>query len=208
MNWNREQCSSRSEDVRRRSVIPALNPRNVNFIEHCPKQTGIPATDYRLRKVAPFPLSYLEAGAQTLDDRCKVACCIPSRPRFVGSRSCSPKYSRREDAYQDTQDYTDLRPRGVLLFLTWLESCAMQPGANRLMILSGHGSQEIVTELRAFFRQPVDQIGLTCGARSTQDSLQARFGMIPVNFRVTWPPCRTSSVRRSDTSLRQRMSPL
>src|ERR1700752_4170588 len=50
-----------------------------------------------LRKVAPFPLSYLEAGAQTLDNGCKVACCIPSKPRFVGSEAARQSIHEPED---------------------------------------------------------------------------------------------------------------
>src|SRR4029077_17261278 len=80
------------------------------------------------------------------------------------------------------QDYADLRQRGVLLFLTWPESFATRSGANRLMTLSGRESQEILTELRAPFRPPVDQIGLTHGERPAQDPLQARFDMIPSFF--------------------------
>ena len=84
------------------------------------------------RRVAPFPLSYLKAGAQTLDNGCKVAMLHSFQASVRWLRSCSPKYSRTRDAYPDTQDYADLRPRGVLLFLAWLESCAMPAGCKSL----------------------------------------------------------------------------
>src|ERR1700722_12896755 len=45
MNQNREQWTCCSKNLSRKAVVSSLNPRNVNFMQRVPKQTGIAAAD-------------------------------------------------------------------------------------------------------------------------------------------------------------------
>ena len=85
--------------------------------------------------MAPIPLSYLEAEAQTLDNGCKVACCIPSKPRFVGSELPAKVFTNERMRIQTPRAMRIFAREELLPLLSRLESCAMQPGANQLVIL-------------------------------------------------------------------------
>jgi hypothetical protein len=80
------------------------------------------------------------------------------------------------------QDYADLPQRAALLFLTWQELSATRSDSNQLMTLSGQESQVPLRGLRRPFRQPVDQIDLTCAEPTAQDLLQTKSGKTPLLF--------------------------
>jgi hypothetical protein len=71
------------------------------------------------KKVVPSPEKSPAAGEQALDNGYSAAYCIPSKHRFVDFEAVRQSIREREDAYLGTQDYADLRERGVSLFLTW-----------------------------------------------------------------------------------------
>jgi hypothetical protein len=73
--------------------------------------------------------------AQAFDNNERAAYYIPATHPFAGSAAVRRSIRERADGYRDTQDYADLRQRGVLLFLTWQESFATRWGADQLMTL-------------------------------------------------------------------------
>ena len=61
---------------------------------------------------------------QAFDNSERAAYYIPSTHPLVDSEAARQSIHEREDAYPVAQGYADLLPRGVLLFLIWLESFA------------------------------------------------------------------------------------
>src|SRR5260370_4742956 len=89
------------------------------------------------KKSGSMSLNYSGAGARAFDNNDRAAYCILSKRLLVESSTVRQNIHEREDGYRDVQDYADLLQPGVLLFLTWLESCATRSGSNQLIALSG-----------------------------------------------------------------------
>src|SRR5262245_2950577 len=73
----------------------------------------------RLRRVAPSRRNCSAAAAHAFGNSYKAAYYIPFTHPFVYSEAVRQSIHEQEDGYRDIQDYVDLLPRGVSLFLTW-----------------------------------------------------------------------------------------
>jgi hypothetical protein len=74
----------------------------------------------RLRRAAPSRGSCSVAAAHAFGNSYTAAYYIPSTLSIVDSGAVRQSFPEPEDAYPDAQDYADLLPRGVFLFLTLL----------------------------------------------------------------------------------------
>src|SRR5262249_34890435 len=99
------------------SVVGKLHASRREINRHCSRRL-------RLRRVAPSRRNCSAAAAHAFGNSYKAAYYIPSTHPFVYSEAVRQSIHEQEDGYRDIQDYVDLLPRGVSLFLTWLESFA------------------------------------------------------------------------------------
>ena len=137
----------------------------------------------------------------------RAAYCIPSSRPLVESGVVRQSIYEREDEHRDTQDYADLLPRGVSLFLVWLESYAMQSVSNQLMISVRLGIAGDFSRASRVFSSAgrSNRPNMRRTASSGPSPTQAWYDSL---IFLAWTPCRRSSVRCPEISLRQRMSPL
>src|SRR6516164_10398797 len=110
------------------SVVCKLHAARREINRHCSRRL-------RLRRVAPSRRNSSAAAAHAFGNSYKAAYYIPSTLTIVDFGAVRQSIREREDAYPVDQDYADLLPRAVLLFLTWQGSFATRSGANQLMTL-------------------------------------------------------------------------
>ena len=95
--------------------------------------------------------------AQALDHSERAAYYIPSMHPFVDSEAVRQSIHEREDVYPVAQDYADLLPRGVLLFVIWKESCATRSGANQLICKARNRRRLQQGAKRLFIRGTIEE---------------------------------------------------